>query len=132
MSKPTVGSLFSGIGGFDLGLELAGWGVEWQVEWHEERADRRFRRDVLRRHWPERELRGDVRTDTDGLWPVDAKGLRPSTLPVHRRAWVASPMAGIWEGGFQTRPYRWSEGCYDRLGDGGARVRYNVGEALRA
>ena len=28
-------------------------------------------------------------------------------------------MAGIWEGGFETRPYRWFEGCYDRLGDGG-------------
>ena len=63
--KPTVGSLFSGIGGFDLGLERAGWTVRWQVE------NNPYRRRVLKRHWPQVELRNDIRTDTDGLERVD-------------------------------------------------------------
>lgn len=51
----TVGSLFSGIGGIDLGLERAGMKVVWQVENNE------FCRKALRKHWPGVKLYGDIR-----------------------------------------------------------------------
>lgn len=63
---PTFGSLFAGVGGFDLGFEAAGWECRWQVEW-----DKRCR-SVLARHRPDAKRYGDV-NDVDGhiLAPVD-------------------------------------------------------------
>lgn len=55
MSKLTFGSLFAGIGGFDLGFERAGMQCKWQVE-----IDPYCQR-VLAKHWPDVRRLGDVR-----------------------------------------------------------------------
>lgn len=51
-----VGSLFAGIGGFDLGLERAGFEIAWQVE-----IDPYCQR-VLAKHWPHVRRYGDITT----------------------------------------------------------------------
>lgn len=61
----TVGSLFTGIGGFDLGLERAGFKVKWQVEIDP------FCRAVLAKHWPEVTRYEDVQTVGAELERVD-------------------------------------------------------------
>ena len=50
----TVGSLFSGIGGFDLGLERAGMKIIWQSEIDE------FASKILKKHWPDVPNLGDI------------------------------------------------------------------------
>jgi len=62
----THGSLFSGIGGIDLGFERAGIKTRWQVE-QDEYCNR-----VLEKHWPDVRRYGDIR-EIDGrkLEPVD-------------------------------------------------------------
>lgn len=63
----TIGSLFSGIGGFELGLER---GIPesktiWQVE------ENPFCKSILKKHWPNSQLFDDVRQVGVNLPPVD-------------------------------------------------------------
>jgi len=52
------GSLFSGIGGFDLAAEWCGWKNVFHCEWNE------FGQRVLKHYWPEADSFGDI-TKTD-------------------------------------------------------------------
>lgn len=69
---PTFGSLFAGVGGFDLGFERAGWECRWQVEW-----DKRCRR-VLARHFPNVTRYEDVKHVTGSVDVLSALGFGPS------------------------------------------------------
>ncbi len=59
------GSLFAGIGGFDLGLERAGMECAWQVEIDE------YCTKVLTKHWPNVPKYGDIRDVGKDLETVD-------------------------------------------------------------
>lgn len=58
----TFGSLFAGIGGFDLGFERAGLKCAWQVEKNP------FCLKILAKHWPDVVRHGDIKT-----FPVKGK-----------------------------------------------------------
>src|SRR5690606_26245866 len=89
-----VGSLFSGVGGFDMGLEAAGMRVAWQVEIDPQA------RAVLRKHWPDVDLHEDVRNvGSANLAPVDliCGGFPCQDLSVAgRRAGLAGERSGLW------------------------------------
>lgn len=59
----TFGSLFTGFGGLDLGLERAGMKVLWQVENNE------YAQKILEKHWPRVARFGDVRSVHGALAP---------------------------------------------------------------
>jgi DNA (cytosine-5)-methyltransferase 1 len=64
----TFGSLFAGIGGFDLGFERAGLVCKWQVEING------YAKKVLEKHWPDVPRWDDVRTFPPAIrkkWRVD-------------------------------------------------------------
>jgi DNA (cytosine-5)-methyltransferase 1 len=89
-----VGSLFAGIGGFDLGLERAGMRVAWQVELDP------YCRAVLARHFPEAERFEDVReVGGQNLAPVDllCGGFPCQDLsPAGRGAGLDGARSGLW------------------------------------
>ena len=49
-----IGSLFAGIGGFDLGFEKADFDVSWCVEWD------KYSQSVLRKRFPKAKIYGDI------------------------------------------------------------------------
>lgn len=101
----TFGSLFSGCGGFDAGLERAGMKAIWQVE-----IDK-LCRSVLRRHWPDVVCYDDVRRVRAYLEPKNERRTavrleRPDWLcggfpcqdvsVAGRRAGLAGSRSGLW------------------------------------
>jgi DNA (cytosine-5)-methyltransferase 1 len=54
VSKPTVGSLFSGLGGLDLAAHWAGFETAWFVE------KEPFCQKILNKHWPNTPIYNDV------------------------------------------------------------------------
>jgi DNA (cytosine-5)-methyltransferase 1 len=89
-----VGSLFSGIGGFDLGFERAGMRTSWFVE------QDAYCQAVLRKHWPDVPIHNDVCTvGADDLEPVDVLcgGFPCQDLSVAGKgAGLAGARSGLW------------------------------------
>jgi DNA (cytosine-5)-methyltransferase 1 len=90
----TCGSLFSGIGGFDLAFQRAGIETIWQVEIDEKCLN------ILVRHFPNAERYTDVRTvGKQNLTPVDVicGGFPCQDLSVAgKRAGLAGERSGLW------------------------------------
>lgn len=92
MNQLTHGSLFAGIGGFDLGFERAGIKTVWQVEIDP------FCRKVLEQHWPQTQRFHDV---TSFLADFHAKTFPlPATVP----DWKESVLV---YGGKRYEPFAW-------------------------
>jgi DNA (cytosine-5)-methyltransferase 1 len=89
-----VSSLFSGVGGFDLGFERSGMEVIAQVE------QDKFAQSVLKKHWPEVELYEDVRNV--GRKELGSAGLICGGFPCQdlsvagKRAGLAGKRSGLW------------------------------------
>jgi DNA (cytosine-5)-methyltransferase 1 len=94
--KPlTFGSLFAGIGGFDLGLERAGMVCKWQVELDD------YASRVLAKHWPNVPRHDDVRTfpTAERDWSVDliCGGFPCQDISVAGKgAGLAGERSGLW------------------------------------
>jgi DNA (cytosine-5)-methyltransferase 1 len=90
----TFGSLFSGIGGLDLGFERAGMRCVWQVEKDE------YCRKVLAKNWPTIPKHNDVRTFPDGEIETPdciAGGFPCQDISVAgKRKGLAGERSGLW------------------------------------
>jgi DNA (cytosine-5)-methyltransferase 1 len=95
-----VGSLFSGIGGLDLGFERAGFEIAWQVEIDP------YCRKVLAKHWPDIPRYEDIRN-------IGAHNLEPVDVLVGGFPCQDISTAGKKEGIGGSRSSLWSE--YARL-----------------
>jgi DNA (cytosine-5)-methyltransferase 1 len=90
----TVGSLFSGIGGIDLGLERAGMITKWQVEIDP------YARRILERHFPHAARFTDVRTV--GAAELDRVDLIAGGFPCQdisnagKRVGIDGERSGLW------------------------------------
>lgn len=90
----TMGSLFAGIGGFDLGFERAGFEIAWQVEIDP------YCRKVLERHFPHAQRFSDVREcGAHNLKPVDVLcgGFPCQDISnAGKRAGIEGESSGLW------------------------------------
>ncbi len=90
----TFGSLFSGIGGMDLGLERAGWKCVWQCEIDP------YATRVLEKHWPHVRRWDDVRTfPPAGEWGCDliAGGFPCQDISeAGKRVGIDGKRSGLW------------------------------------
>ena len=88
-----VGSMFAGIGGFDLGFERAGFDVAWCIEWDKNAQS------VLRNRFPKATVYGDIReVDPAQLERVDVVcgGFPCQDLSVAgKRAGLAGERSGL-------------------------------------
>jgi len=92
----TFGSLFAGIGGFDLGFERAGLECKWQVEIDD------YATRVLEKHWPNVRRWRDVRDfppEPVSEWRVDviAGGFPCQDISnAGKRAGLSGERSGLW------------------------------------
>jgi DNA (cytosine-5)-methyltransferase 1 len=90
----TMGSLFAGIGGFDLGFERAGFKTKWQVEIDP------YCRKVLEKHFPHAKRYNDVReVGAHNLEPVDVicGGFPCQDISnAGKRAGIEGERSGLW------------------------------------